>query len=300
MVAKLDSISWCPNRATAKGKYMRSFVILNACSALLACALLSSSALCQEAPSSPQSQSENAIEGTVVSSSHQTLVVRTDENNFQLFVFDRYTTKPKTITTGTRVRVTSTRGDEEGTRLASTVTVLESAPEAKSVTPQSQAKPLPPEVRDLEQNIKAEARRWHLGVRAGAALDPELFMFGVHSQIGPIFNRKIFFRPNAEFAFGEVTDLIALNLEAVYRLPVSSPGKNWSAYIGAGPGFTFLHQNFERQQGQGRNIDFGNFDFDTGFNILTGIQRRHTFFEIKTSLYAKPAPTVRLIVGYNF
>jgi hypothetical protein len=236
----------------------------------------------------------------VVSTSHQTLVVRTDDNDFHLFVFDRYTTKPQTIATGTRIRVISTPGEEEGTRLARTVTALESSNEAKAGTVPAQAKPLPPAVGELEQNIKREARRWHLGVRAGAALDPELFMFGVHSQIGPIFQRNVFFRPNAEFAFGEITDLIALNLEAIYRLPVSSPRKDWSAYVGAGPGLTFLHQNFERQQGQGRNIDFGNFDFDTGFNILTGIQRRHTFFEIKTSLYARPAPTLRLIVGYNF
>jgi hypothetical protein len=204
------------------------------------------------------------------------------------------------IAAGTRVRVVSTPGEREGSRLASIVTALESSQEPKAETAQPQAKPLPPAVRDLEQDIKREARRWHLGVRAGAALDPELFTFGVHSQLGPIFDRNFLFRPNAEFAFGEVTDLIALNLEAVYRVPVSSRGRDFSAYIGAGPGFTFLHQNFERQQGQGRNIDFGNFDYESGFNILAGIQRRHTFYELKTSLWARPAPTLRLIVGYTF
>src|SRR2546425_1785162 len=75
----------------------------------------------------------------------------------------------------------------------------------------------------------------------------------------------------------------------------------WSAYLGAGPALTFLHQSFQSQAGQGRNIDFGNFDFDAGFNILTGVQfRRGTFFEVKTSLYSRPAPTLRLILGYNF
>jgi hypothetical protein len=270
---------------------------------LLACALFSAvPASSQAAPStSAQRQDENTIQGTVVSTSRQTLVVRTDDNDFQLFVFDRYTTKPRAIAVGTRVRVASTPGEQEGTRLARTVTALDSSPEANTGTApaQAEAKPLPPAVRDLEQSIKSEVRRWHLGVRAGAALDPELFMFGVHSQIGPVFNRNAFFRPNAEFAFGEVTDLIALNLEGIYRLPISSP-RNWSVYVGAGPGFTFLHQNFERQQGQGRDIDFGNFNFQTGFNILTGVQRRHTFVEIKTSLYSRPAPTVRLMVGYTF
>jgi hypothetical protein len=278
---------------------MRTSFILCACSVFIACTILPVQALSQESSSSSQ-PSETTIEGTVVSTSHQTLVVRTDDNAFQLFVFDHNTTKPRMIAAGTRVRVVSTPGEREGSRLASAVTALESSQEAKTETAQPQAKPLPPAVRDLEQDIKREARRWHLGVRAGAALDPELFTFGVHSQLGPIFNRNFLFRPNAEFAFGEVTDLIALNLEAVYRLPVSSRGRDFSAYIGAGPGFTFLHQNFERQQGQGRDIDFGNFDYESGFNILTGIQRRHTFYELKTSLWARPAPTLRLIVGYTF
>ena len=178
--------------------------------------------------------------------------------------------------------------------------MLSAASDTKTDSTARQATPPPKAVRDLEQNIKSDARRWRLGVRAGAALDPELFMFGVHTQVGPIINRNVFFRPNAEFAFGEVTDLIAVNLEAIYRLPVTARGKTWSAYFGAGPALTFLHQNFERSQGQGRDIDFGNFDYDTGFNLLAGIQRRHTFFEMKTSIYSQPAPTLRLILGYNF
>ncbi len=149
----------------------------------------------------------------------------------------------------------------------------------------------------MESNIKREARRWRLGVRAGAAFNPEFFMFGVHSQMGPIFSSNVFFRPSAEFDFGEVTDLIALNLEAVYRFPRSSERRNWTPYVGAGPALTFLHQNFQ----MGRDIDFGNFDFDVGFNILIGMQsRRGTFVEAKTSLYSRPAPVLRLIVGYNF
>ena len=267
--------------------------------AFLAVMVLSGTALSQQ-NSTDQQRDQNTMEGTVVSSSRETLVLKTDENDFQLFVFDRYTTKPQTVAAGSRVRVVSSAGEEEGTRLANTITVLTPASDTKADSTSRQATPPPKAVRDLEQNIKSDARRWRLGVRAGAALDPELFMFGVHTQIGPIINRNVLFRPSAEFAFGEVTDLIALNLEAIYRLPVTARGKTWAAYFGAGPAFTFLHQNFERQQGQGRNIDFGNFDYDTGFNLLAGIQRRHTFFEMKTSLYAQPAPTLRLIIGYNF
>jgi hypothetical protein len=283
---------------------MRTFIVLRAIS--VAISLLFFTVLANSQDSSQQKgENESTIEGTVVSTSRQTMVVRTDNNEFHLFVYDRYTNRPKTVAVGTRVRVVSKPGDEEGTRLAGTITALETAPNTTSSTAsggstETRAASPPPAVRDLESNIKNEARRWHLGVRAGAALDPELFMFGVHSQIGPIFNRNVFFRPNAEFAFGEVTDLIALNLEAIYRLPVTARGKNWSAYVGGGPALTFIHQNFEREQGQGKDIDFGNFDYETGFNILTGVQRRHTFFEIKTSLYSRPAPTLRLIFGYTF
>jgi hypothetical protein len=277
---------------------MRNFLTPSLGSLLIACALLPVSAMSQETTTSSQGQNESTVEGTVVSSTRDTLVVKTDDNQFQLFTFDRDTVKPRSLPAGTRVRVVSTAGEEAGVRLASTITTLEAAPSAKGA---AQAQPIPPAVRDLERDIKRQARRWRLGVRAGAGLDPELILFGVHSQLGPIFHRDVFFRPNAEFAFGEVTDLIALNLEAIYRLPVSSRRGNWSAYLGAGPALTFLHQSFQSQAGQGRNIEFGNFDFDAGFNILTGVQfRRGTFFEVKTSLYSRPAPTLRLILGYNF
>ena len=277
---------------------MRNFLTPSLGSLLVACALLPVSAMSQETTTSSQGQNENTVEGTVVSSTRDTLVVKTDDNQFQLFTFDRDTVKPRSLPAGTRVRVVSTAGEEAGVRLASTITMLEAAPSAKGT---AQAQPIPPAVRDLERDIKRQARRWRLGVRAGVGLDPELILFGVHSQLGPIFHRDVFFRPNAEFAFGEVTDLIALNLEAIYRLPVSSRRGNWSAYLGAGPALTFLHQSFQSQAGQGRNIDFGNFDFDAGFNILTGVQfRRGIFFEVKTSLYSRPAPTLRLILGYNF
>ena len=279
---------------------MRNFLTPSLGSLLVACALLPVSAMSQETTTSSQGQNENTVEGTVVSSTRDTLVVKTDDNQFQLFTFDRDTVKPRSLPAGTRVRVVSTAGEEAGVRLASTITALEAAPSAKG-TPPTQAQPIPPAVRDLERDIKRQARRWRLGVRAGVGLDPELILFGVHSQLGPIFHRDVFFRPNAEFAFGEVTDLIALNLEAIYRLPVSSRRGNWSAYLGAGPALTFLHQSFQSQAGQGRNIEFGNFDFDAGFNILTGVQfRRGIFFEVKTSLYSRPAPTLRLILGYNF
>ena len=93
--------------------------------------------------------------------------------------------------------------------------------------------------------------------------------------------------------------MVALNLEAVYRMPASR-GSMWSPYLGGGPSMNFIHQSYT-QPGHSRNISFGNFDYETGFNILAGFQHRQgTFFEVKTSLYSAPAPVLRLIVGRNF
>ena len=275
---------------------IRKFIKYPVC-LFIAFSLFSISALSQENTTATQVQNESTIEGNVASSARRTFVVRTPDNQFYLFTFNRYTNKPQSLAVGTRVRVESRPGADTGSRLATRVAVLEAAPNDQQHTSGTDAAPIPESVRNVESEIRREARRWRLGVRAGAAFDPELFMFGVHSQMGPIFSPRVFFRPSAEFAFGEVTDLIALNLEGVYRFPRSAERSNWSPYVGAGPALTFIHQNFQA----GRNIDFGNFDFDAGFNILLGMQsRRGTFFEAKTSLWSRPAPVLRLIIGYNF
>jgi hypothetical protein len=163
------------------------------------------------------------------------------------------------------------------------------------------AAPLPPKVKHVERKIKRETRRWRIGVQAGMGLDPELAMFGVHSQMGPIFSKNVFFRPNADFEWGEITDMVALNLEGVYRFPTTVQRGEWAPYAGGGPALNFIHQSFQAQAGQGRNISFGNFDYETGVNVLMGFENRHgTFFEVKTSLYSQPAPVFRLIVGHTF
>jgi hypothetical protein len=263
-------------------------------------AVLSSRALAA-APYQQGSVSSNlsdaTVEGTLVSSSPQTLVLRLDNNQYQLFTYERPSVPPRTLTQGTRLRVTAGPADQNGVRVATSVEILSSEGPGAPVDKGAQAAPVPPNVRDVESDIRREAKHWRLGVRAGAAFDPELFTFGVQSQIGPIFHPRVYFRPNAEFAFGEVTDLISLNLEGVYRFSSASRIRNWTPYIGAGPALIFIHQSFQ----SGRDISFGNFDYETGFNVLVGTQSRTgTFVELKSSLYSGPAPTLRLIVGYVF
>jgi hypothetical protein len=276
------------------------------CSILFVSTFIAIPARCQEDSSTSQAANDNAssqptngvaVEGAVVSSTRTTLVLRTGDNQYQLFTYHHSSVR-LALVPGARVRVTAGPADENGTRLASNITVVTAA-SGSAGTPDkgAQAAPVPQKVRDIETDIKRESRRWGVGVRAGAALDPELFTFGVQSQIGPILHPRVVFRPNAEFAFGEVTDLIALNLEAIYRFPAASRRGNWTPYVGAGPAMIFIHQSFQ----SGRQIDFGNFDYETGLNVLAGMQsRKGTFVELKSSLYSGPAPKLRVIVGYNF
>jgi hypothetical protein len=126
-----------------------------------------------------------------------------------------------------------------------------------------------------------------------------MILGGVHARFGPIFHPDISFRPNAEIAFGEVTTQIGLNLEAVYRLPLNVRSGRWSAYLGAGPGFAFSHRNFTDAEIGNRNIDFGEFDWHTGFNVLTGLEYRNgMFIEFKATAYA--TPHFRMMIGYSF
>jgi hypothetical protein len=276
---------------------MRTPTLILAC-ALSLPTLVAIPAHCQENTSSSQAASNDTLEGTVVSSTRNTLVVRTDDNQYQLFTYAPGTVRAASLVQGARVRVIAGPADENGTRIASNVTVMTTSSGQPGATDKNvQAAPVPQKVRNIENEIRRESRRWRAGVRAGAAFDPELFLFGIQSQMGPIFHPRVFFRPNAEFAFGEVTDLIALNLEGVYRFSAASRSENWAPYVGVGPALIFIHQSYQ----QGRQISFGNFDYETGLNVLAGMQsRRGTFIELKTSLYSGPAPKLRLIFGYNF
>ena len=270
------------------------------CSALLLTVLMTTTALAQTANSTAVQGDSQSLTGTVVSSGNRTVVVRTSDGQYRLFIIDKNTVTPRPLAAGTRVEVHSIAGDEPNVRRASTISVS-SAASAQTGDASQPMEPVPPEIREIERDIERQAKRFRLGIRGGVGLDPEVVMIGAHTQLGPFFNPDLFFRPNAEFAWGEVTSLFALNLEAIYRLPVSSREGRWSAYAGGGPAFSFMHQDFNRPLGNGEDFDFGDFEYSTGLNILGGIQYRSgMFLELKASVYAEPAPTLRMIVGYQF
>jgi len=248
----------------------------------------------------PSQSGENTFTGTVASSTRNTLVVRSGSGQYQLFVFDRNTNKPASIPVGSQVRVISSPGGEEGTRIANDVTVVQAASSGQGGAA-APSPAIPPEVRSVERDIEREVRRYQMGVRAGLGLNPELISVGADAQKDPIFHSNVYFRPNAEFEWGEVTSMFALNAEAIYRIP-SAETNRWTPYFGLGPGFNFVHRGFITPAGTTTNrIDFGKFNYSTSLNILGGVRNRNgVFVELKTGIYASPAPVFHVIVGFDF
>jgi hypothetical protein len=243
----------------------------------------------------PDSQDLNTLTGTVVSSTSRTMVVRAENGQYVLIVLDRNTERPAAIGVGSRVRVNS-REDDDGVRIARRITVTQAA---AAGTPAPSDEAVPTRVRTLERQIERQMRRYGAGVRAGIGLDPEIITAGLQARVGPFFDDNVSFRPSVEFGFGEVTKLFALNLEGIYRLPVSVRGGRWSAYVGLGPSFNFISRNFEEAERGDRSIDFNDFDFEAGLNILGGVEFRNGMFvELKSTAYSRPS--VRLFIGYNF
>lgn len=194
---------------------------------------------------------------------------------------------------GSSFSVTGSVPNSDGTLMSEKGAAgLPEAPATAQQTPP--AAPPPPPVRKVTSQIKYEARRWHVGGRIGNAFSPELFMFGLQSQFGPIFARQLLFRPNADFSFGELTDMFALDLEGAYFLR-TVVYRQWTPYFGMGPSLNFIHQGTSA-----KDVSFSDFTYKTGFNVLVGGQKGKTFIEMKTALWSGPAPVLRLLVGYNF
>ena len=237
------------------------------------------------------SDESTKISGVAVSSSPNTLVVKGDSGDYGVFIFDRLTSKPKTIPNGSAVTVISVPSSESAVRLATYVIITRMPATGESGVP---PEPIPVASRRLEDEIKRQARIYGVGVRGGVGLDQEVLLVGVHARFGPFFNRNFSFRPNVEFGWGEVTKLFSINPEGVYRLPFTPRLGRWSAYVGAGPALELVHRNFENT-----NIDFGELKFNAGLNVLTGVEfRSGVFFEMKSTVYA--SPHLRFIAGYTF
>ena len=265
---------------------------------VIALTFLLTSSLFLSVPIQAQESEIVTVTGTVNSVSKNTMVMKGEDGRYRLYTFEGNTTKPAMITLGSLVRVLSYPSGEAGYRIAYVVQVLREGPAppppAGTTPPEPDVVPL--EIIHLENSIQRTARKFHLGVRGGFSLDPELVLIGVHAQFGPFFSQNLFFRPNVEFDWGEVTKMFAINAEMIYRLPITSRYSTWAVYFGGGPAFNFAEQSFGRN-----DISFSDFRYDAALNILMGVQYRSgVFMEVKSSIFADPAPAFRLLLGYNF
>ena len=230
-----------------------------------------------------------------MSSSNHTMVVKVSANQYVLFVFDKDTVKPATLSPGSMVRVFSTQTDDPEVRLAAVVQVLQVPGAPPNAAAPAEPDVVPESISDAEKEINRAVRKFHLGIKGGMALDPELMDVGIDARFGPFFSKNVQFRPSIDFSFGEVTKLFAINADVIYNMS-SNPGARRTVYFGIGPQFNFVEQSFTNH-----DISFSDFHYSTAMNILLGLRWRSGLFtEMATSVYAKPAPTLRLLVGYSF
>lgn len=156
---------------------------------------------------------------------------------------------------------------------------------------------VPSAVRQAEQDVERQVRKYRVGVQGGLVIDPELVSIGVHANVGPFFTSRFAVRPHFELGFGELTTLLALNVDGIYRLRPSA-GQRWTPYFGAGPSFSLSHRGFEGEE-DGERFDFGDTDWETGLDLLVGFENRNgMFLEFKATPYS--VGHARFIVGYSF
>jgi hypothetical protein len=260
----------------------------------------------QPATSVPNADDERRTVGTVEAIGQASIVLRLDQGSFMVFTVDRDTIRPKAVAKGARVSVATLTKDTDPAPLALAIDVLPSAqglaPAPGSTELPAQQDAVPASVRQLESQIERGARKYRAGFQAGAGLDPELISLDAFTTLGPFFTRNLQFRPNLEFAFGELTTLFGIHLDAIYKMPGMPRTIRWAPYLGAGPSFAFSHRGFEAETIEDNEVsrfDFGDFSWNNGFNFIVGARSPSgVFFELKATAYG--ISKVRLMGGFEF
>lgn len=255
---------------------------------------------------------ERRTVGTVSSVGRGSIVVRTDQGRYVVYTIGPGTARARQIAPGDRVTVVTLANDSDDAPTALSVAVTPRAQGLASTPANAEPDNVPQQVRTLESQIERQARKYRAGLQAGAALDPELISLDAFATLGPLFNRNINFRPNVEFAFGELTTLFGIHLDALYTLPGVTRSIRWAPYVGGGPTFSFSHQGFEGDSSNAEidtstgsiNVDNGRFDFNqyawhNGVNFIVGARNQNgTFFEMKSTAWG--AANIRLMAGFEF
>jgi len=171
---------------------------------------------------------------------------------------------------------------------------------------------VPPPAQDLQRDVERVVRRYQLGVHGGVGIDPEVINVGGHGLIGPIFSPNVAFRPGLEIGIGEVTTLLAINLDVLYSFNRDADDNEWAPYAGAGPAFGLSHRGFEAdgdnvsgetpegdiEQDARNRFDFSDTDFDGGINFIVGMRKGRGFFEMRSTAWG--VSNIRLVAGFNF
>jgi len=117
----------------------------------------------------------------------------------------------------------------------------------------------------------AAGQRTALGVRAGANMDYDDALLGVHAEL-PIV-RHLDFYPSMDVYFPETGTRLGFNGDLRYRFPVSSV---WQPY--AGGGLNWLHRSINSVNNE-----------DVGASLLGGVETRvgavYPFFEGRVLLH---------------
>jgi hypothetical protein len=151
--------------------------------------------------------------------------------------------------------------------------------------------------------VRAEARRFGVGVQGGVGIDPELIDFGAHATFNNVFKPNLAFRPALEIGAGEITTFLGINLDFVYAFPGNRTDEGWVPYVGAGPTFGLSHRGFQLDDDdvgddESNRFDFSDTDFNGGMNFIVGMRRNRMFFEMKATAWG--VSNIRLVAGYNF
>ena len=121
------------------------------------------------------------------------------------------------------------------------------------------------------------------GVRAGVSVDPDQFYVGGHFETAPLVDR-LYFRPNVEVGFGDDVTTVAVNLEAIYKIPLKSR-QTTAFYMGGGPAINIYDSD-------------GDTDTEGGLNLLAGLEFGKFFVEVKGGVF--DSPDLKVGVGYTF
>ena len=253
-------------------------------------------------------QPERRTVGTVAALGRGSIVIRTDQDRFLVYELTQRTVRTKVVEPGARVSILTLTSDTSPAPRALAITVLPGkqglAESAESAEAAEIEPNVPQQVQQLTTQIERQARRFRAGLTGGVAIDPELISMDAFATFGPFFTRNLQFRPNLEFAFGEVTTLFGIHLDGIYTLPGVSRAIKWAPYLGAGPSFTFSHRGFEEvdvnnETDEVDRFNFDDFEWHNGFNFIVGARNQNgVFFEMKSTAWG--AANIRVLAGFEF